>query len=85
MPNQNCDQIAALKEAIEVLGGEIPFASALVVSWSRISYWLKTGNVPPEFCPTIERLTTEKGDPVVCERLAPGVEWDYLRQQVEEE
>lgn len=69
-----------LHRAIAILGGDKAFCSALGISLQRLAYWLKKEAPPPEFCPTIERLT--KGL-VTCEQLAPKVEWAVLRMQVE--
>lgn len=76
----------ALNKAIKLLGGKVPFASALVVSGQRVDYWIKEGHCPPEFCPTIERLVLEKTGKrnVTCEQLAPKVEWEFLRMQAAE-
>ncbi len=71
----------ALERAIQILGGQAPFASALGKKQGNVSYWLERGYVSAEFCPTIERLTTDRGQPVLCEELHPGVEWEILRMQ----
>lgn len=68
-----------LEEAIEVAGGAAALAQGIKASKSAPSMWLKRGSVPAEWCPSIERFTTEKGHPVTCERLRPSVDWSFLR------
>ena len=72
-----------LHRAIAILGGDKAFCSALGISLQRLAYWLKQGKPPPEFCPTIERLTRAAGIVITCEELEPKVEWAVLRMQVE--
>ena len=74
-----------LERAVAILGGEKPACSALKISPQRLAYWLEQDKTPPEFCPTIERLTRAAGIVITCEELEPKVEWGVLRLQVKEE
>lgn len=87
MTNPESEQMAALDEAIQACGGVGAFASAistegLPVSQSKVSMWKSRGSVPPEYAPAIYRETLKRGVPVACERIAPRVDWDVLREQV---
>lgn len=80
---------AALREAVEVIGGgQVGLASAIGLQSPRpgavVWAWIDKGCVPPEHCPAIERETRRRGRPVICERLCPSVDWGVLRLQVEE-
>ena len=71
---------SAITEAIGILGGAPKAAIALSRSAQIVYNYIQgTRGVPAEICPTIERLTTEAGFPVRCERLRPDVEWGFLR------
>lgn len=70
-----------LERAIQVAGGVSALASAIGVAASAPSMWKVRGNVPAEHCPSIERLTRERGQPVTCEELRPDVAWGVLREQ----
>jgi DNA-binding transcriptional regulator YdaS (Cro superfamily) len=75
--------LEALKDAIRAAGSEAALASGINVSSSLPGMWKQRRSVPARYCPAIERFTTSLGKPVPCERLAPNVEWDVLRMQVE--
>ena len=65
----------ALETAIGVAGGISAFAEAIKApSPGAVKAWKRSGSVPADYCPTIERVTG-----VTCERLRPGVEWAVLR------
>lgn len=71
---------AAITEAVSILGGAPAAAIALNRSAQIVYNYLQgTRGVPADICPTIERLTSEAGFPVRCERLRPDVEWGFLR------
>lgn len=72
----------AAKLAIEVLGGPVSAARVIGVRGGRyqtVQSWL-ANRVPAEYCPSIERETTARGRPVVCEALRPDVDWQVLRR-----
>lgn len=58
-------------------------ALALGVKPPTVSEWISGKRpVPPEHCPTIEKLTIEKAgeaEAVRCEDLNDQVDWAYLR------
>lgn len=64
-----------LDRAAQIFGTAKGLAIELGVSKGAFSQWKRDGRrTPPEYCPTIERLTG-----VRCEELCPGVEWGVLR------
>lgn len=72
----------ALEKAIEVLGSQTAVAAAAGpdVETGHVYYWLnKAPEVPPRYCPGIERATREKGETVFCEQLCPGTDWASVR------
>jgi DNA-binding transcriptional regulator YdaS (Cro superfamily) len=74
----------ALKEAIEIAGGQTALAAListqmLPVSQSSVRNWLDRESVPADYCPAIERHTG-----VLCELLRPNADWAYLRGLVNE-
>lgn len=74
-------EIAALNRAIGLFPSVVAFASAVGVKESAPHMWRARGSVPAEWCPLIERVTRDKGHPVTCEELRPGVAWAVLREQ----
>ena len=68
--------VNAIYQAIWAAGGIHSFARAIEApSIHAVKSWLRTGSVPADYCPTIERIT---GVPV--ERLRPSCkDWAYLR------
>lgn len=73
----------ALERAAKVLGGQAAMAKLLGYKDRRgvWPYFNTDRPFPPEHCPTVERATREKGEPVVCEDLRPDVDWPYVRSQ----
>jgi len=73
---------AALHRAAAILGGQAALAVLLGYRDRRNVWpWLNTTReFPAEHCPTVERLTREKGKPVLCEELRPDVEWVVVRE-----
>ena len=70
----------ALKRAIELFGGQAGLAAAIGLKQQNIWNWVnRSGSVPAEYCPAIERASREKGEPILCEDLCPGVDWAVLR------
>jgi len=70
-----------LDKAARVVGSATALARLLGVTKGAVGQWKEKGRrVPPEHCPTIERATRERGDPVTCEELCPGVDWAVLRE-----
>lgn len=67
----------ALKKAIATAGSQSALAGLLRISPQVVHNWLARGNVPADYCPSIERVT---GGLVRCEDLRPDVDWAYLRQ-----
>lgn len=65
-----------LKRAIEHVGSQAELARRVNVVQQVVSNWLRRGNVPADYCPSIERAT---GGTVRCEDLRPDVDWAYLR------
>jgi DNA-binding transcriptional regulator YdaS (Cro superfamily) len=83
METKTASQVAA-ERAISILGGPVKAARALNVKDHRhqtVQSWLKH-RVPAEYCPAIERATTDAGQRVACEELRSDVDWGYLREQV---
>jgi DNA-binding transcriptional regulator YdaS (Cro superfamily) len=74
---------AALHRAARVLGGQAAMAEVLGYRDRRgvWPYFNTTRDFPAEHCPTVERATREKGEPVICEELRPDVDWAYVRAQ----
>jgi DNA-binding transcriptional regulator YdaS (Cro superfamily) len=70
----------ALQKAIDLLKTQSALAAVIggTVKTGHIYYWLNSGQVPAEHCPSIERATEGK---VRCEDLCPGADWAYLREQ----
>lgn len=75
----------ALQRVIDALKGQSAVARAIggPVKQGHVFYWLQTGRIPAEHCPTMERETIRAGAPVRCEELCEGVDWAVLREQVE--
>jgi DNA-binding transcriptional regulator YdaS (Cro superfamily) len=68
----------ALDRAVAICGSQQKLADRLGLRQAHISMWKHRGNVPAEYCPSIERVT---GGLVKCEHLRPDVEWAVLREQ----
>ena len=66
----------ALERAIKQVGSQAALARAIDVAQQVVNNWLRRGNVPAEYCPTIERAVSGA---VRCEDLRPDVDWAYLR------
>lgn len=78
----------SLDRAVKLLGGTKALGAAVGVVQTAVSNWKSRGNVPAEYCPSIERATRdavsanpELGDPVTCEELRPDVAWSVLREE----
>ena len=69
--------MSGLNKAISKQGGLTALANSLGLTKATVFNWKLRGNVPAEYCPTIERLTG-----VRCEDLNDKVDWTYLRQSV---
>lgn len=67
--------MAAIEQAIHILGSVRALSETLGVSAQVITNW-KSRGVPAERCPAIERATLGI---VRCEDLRPDVDWAYLR------
>lgn len=66
---------AALDEAVRNAGGLELFAARInAPSANAVKAWKRTGSIPADYCPTIERTTG-----IACERLRPSVDWAFLR------
>lgn len=74
------DTVIALNAAIAKADGQRKFAdmlakaSGLPVTQQAVSLWVKSGKVPSDWCPWIEKLFA-----VTCEELRPDVAWHVLR------
>ena len=70
---------AALRRAVEILGGQVGLARACGYQDRRNVWpWVSTDRpLPAELCPLIERAT---GGRVRCEELRPDVAWDVIRR-----
>lgn len=66
----------ALKHATEVCGSQAELARRLGIATQVVNNWARRGNIPAEYCPSIEKAT---GGQVVCESLRPDVDWAFLR------
>lgn len=67
----------ALERAVEICGSQAALAAKLNLRQSHVSMWKARGNVPAEYCPSIERATDGR---VRCEQLRPDVAWEVLRE-----
>lgn len=72
--------VSAFVEACKIVGGQAEMARRLRVTPAAINQ-ICTGKrpLPPGWCPDIERETRAEGTPIVCERLAPAVNWGVVR------
>lgn len=66
----------ALNKAITALRTQTNLANAIGVKPQVVHNWVVRGNVPADYCPTIEKVTSGA---VKCEELRPDVDWAYLR------
>lgn len=75
-------QSDALMRACRIVGGQSALATLIggTVKQGHVSYWLETGRVPAQHCPSIERETTARGESVRCEDLCQSADWKVLRQ-----
>ncbi|RTL40543.1 MAG: transcriptional regulator [Burkholderiales bacterium] len=73
----------ALAKACRVVGSQSALAALLggKVKQAHVFYWLETGRIPAQHCPTIERETAARGDVVRCEELNSQADWAVLRRQ----
>ncbi|MBV8048082.1 MAG: helix-turn-helix domain-containing protein [Paludibacterium sp.] len=80
MSSEITPEKAALKRAIEIVGGQSALAEKLgFQDRRRIWIWLNGDRqVPVEQCPEIELATRGK---VRCEELRPDVKWHVLRER----
>jgi DNA-binding transcriptional regulator YdaS (Cro superfamily) len=85
-------QSAALAKACDVAGSQSALAVLIggKVKQAHVFYWLETGRIPAQHCPTIERETrriaAEKGDQslvVTCEQLCDQADWSVLRESAD--
>lgn len=67
----------ALKQATDVVGSQAELARKLGIKSQVVNNWARRGNVPAEYCPSIEKVTGRK---VVCEELRPDVDWAFIRK-----
>jgi len=67
-------------EAIKVFGSQTAMARAINKPVQLVNQ-IKLGNrpMPDAWAPLIEEATAALGQPVMCEALAPSVNWAYLR------
>lgn len=73
MSNINNPHMTPLERAIETAGGAKALADMLNVSSNLPVMWRTRGNVPAEWCPSIERAAG-----VACEELRPDVRWQRV-------
>lgn len=80
-------QSEALSKACRIVGGQSALADLIggKVKQAHVYYWLETGRIPAQHCPTIERETALRGDVVRCEELNDQADWSVLRQQAQSE
>jgi len=64
----------ALIQAIKIAGGKSELARIIGVVPSNPHMWIIRKRTPAEHCPSIERATG-----VLCEKLRPEVDWEFLR------
>lgn len=83
-------QSEALLKACKVVGGQSALAALLggKVKQAHVFYWLETGRIPAQHCPSIERetrrLADERGDAelvVTCEQLNDQTDWAFFRRE----
>jgi DNA-binding transcriptional regulator YdaS (Cro superfamily) len=68
--------MSGILKAIQQQGGPTKLGAALGVSKGVINWWKVRGQVPPAFCPEVEKLCCGS---VRCEELNDTVDWAYLR------
>lgn len=67
-----------IQQTIKYFGSQSAIARALGLSSYRVvQQWVKSGHVPPKYCPEIERLTDRK---IKCEDLNASVDWAFVRE-----
>lgn len=57
-------------EAINRLGGAHELARLLAVKPVTARAWVIRGNIPARYWPDVERVSTERGDPITISELA---------------
>jgi DNA-binding transcriptional regulator YdaS (Cro superfamily) len=65
-----------INKAIEQQGGLTALGASLGVSKGVVYQWKQRGQVPPPFCPEIEKLTCGS---IRCEELNDSVDWAFVR------
>jgi len=68
--------MTTIAKLIEARGGLTALANELETTKAVVYMWRERDNVPPEYCPRIEKLTDGK---FRCEDLNSQVDWAYLR------
>ena len=68
-----------IKTAIDQLGGPAAVGRLFGIQGQAVSLWARTGRIPAERVPTLERRARELGLPLRAEQLRPDVEWSALR------
>lgn len=64
------------KDVIKRAGGAQKVAESLGIHRQSVYGWIRSGRIPAERCPDIERLS---GGLVLCEQMRPDVNWRHLR------
>jgi len=74
---QHMDTRKVTAKAVEMLGGPVKASRSIgILRYQTVQQWVARGQIPPEYCPTIERLLDGA---VRCEDLRPEIDWAYLR------
>jgi len=69
-----------IDKAARVIGSAAALARILGITRGAVAQYKEPGRkVKAEHCPIIERETTARGEPVLCEELRPDVDWAFLR------
>ena len=71
-----------ISKAIKILGGQVKAGNLLGVSQQSVSYWLKTGAIPPKYAPVIQAETAKLNDVVHKEQLCPDFPWDKCCEKI---
>ncbi|WP_041702803.1 helix-turn-helix domain-containing protein [Pseudogulbenkiania sp. NH8B] len=65
-----------IRQLIKECGGAKRVAEELGITDRAVNNWIYRQQIPAEYCPTLERLTSGK---YRCEQMRPDVEWSVLR------
>jgi DNA-binding transcriptional regulator YdaS (Cro superfamily) len=81
MANTSYPSKAALDRAWRIVGSKGALTEAVGLKKQGMTpYYEGERPFPSDYCPVVERLTSEAGEPVLCEELRPDIPWGVLRK-----